>query len=152
MARSRPRSAPAEPAGLDTLGLDLGAATATLPDLFATAQTDAFLVLHRGVVVHEAYPHGAAPHDPHFNASVAKSYLGLLAGMLAREGLLDRSARTDAYVPELASGIHGQRLFVSPGLDLVVVHFGSQVISPSVPVAPFVRTFPRIGAHLAGLG
>ncbi|MCL3992088.1 serine hydrolase domain-containing protein [Streptomyces lavenduligriseus] len=350
------RTLPAEPVGLDTLDLGLGGTTATLPDLFATAQTDAFLVLHRGVVVHEAYPHGGAPHVPHFNASAAKSYLGLLAAMLAHEGLLDRSARTDDYVPELAgtafgearvedllhmgtqvsyagrpydkaieaqryhaviapqlrpfgysgpgtirehlltaratgapgtefryengnvealaevlrrvtgvstsallgelvwsrigaeedayyvldgegveaacggfsatardvarlgemlrcggavggrqvvpeevvtsltaavpdgyprrvrfpaapptapatlsyhdlwwipndphgsymaSGIHGQRLFVSPALDLVVVHFGSQVISPSVPVVPFVRAFLRIGAHLAGLG
>jgi CubicO group peptidase (beta-lactamase class C family) len=57
----------------------------------------------------------------------------------------------DPYGSYMASGIHGQRLFVSPGLDLVVVHFGSQVISPSVPVAPFVRAFLRTGAHLAGL-
>ncbi|WP_234393080.1 hypothetical protein [Streptomyces pactum] len=48
----------------------------------------------------------------------------------------------------MASGIHGQRLFVSPGLDLVAVHFGSQVISPDVPVAPLVQAFLRIGVRL----
>ncbi|GHB28065.1 hypothetical protein GCM10010377_17740 [Streptomyces viridiviolaceus] len=52
----------------------------------------------------------------------------------------------------MASGIHGRRLFVSPGLDLVVVHFGSQVVPPAVPVAPPVQAFLRIGTHLAGLG
>ncbi|MEU2023759.1 hypothetical protein ABZ565_16640 [Streptomyces sp. NPDC016469] len=46
------------------------------------------------------------------------------------------------------SGIHGQRLFVSPGLDLVVVHFGSQVFSSAAPVVPFVPAFLQIGAHL----
>ncbi|MGW4027535.1 hypothetical protein ACWEEL_40385, partial [Streptomyces sp. NPDC005009] len=50
--------------------------------------------------------------------------------------------------PRTASGIHGQRLFVSPGLDLVVVHFGSQVISPTVPAVPLVQAFLRLGVHL----
>lgn len=48
----------------------------------------------------------------------------------------------------MASGIHGQRLFISPGLDLVIVHFASQVMSPSVPPAPLVQAFIRIGTHL----
>ncbi|MFI2645167.1 hypothetical protein [Streptomyces sp. NPDC018610] len=42
----------------------------------------------------------------------------------------------------------GQRLFVPPGLGLVAVHFGSQVISPDVPIAPLVRVFLRIDTHL----
>ncbi|MFC9856806.1 MULTISPECIES: hypothetical protein [unclassified Streptomyces] len=54
----------------------------------------------------------------------------------------------------MASGIHGQRLFVPPGLDLVVTHFASQVMSPAVPPAvppaPLVQAFLRIGAHLNG--
>jgi CubicO group peptidase (beta-lactamase class C family) len=54
----------------------------------------------------------------------------------------------DPYDSYMASGIHGQRLFVSR-LDLVAVHFGSQVISPEVRVAPLVQAFLRIGIHLA---
>ncbi|MFI8816345.1 MULTISPECIES: hypothetical protein [unclassified Streptomyces] len=50
----------------------------------------------------------------------------------------------------MASGIHGQRLFVPPGLDLVVTHFASQVMSPAVPPAPLVQALLRIGAHLNG--
>lgn len=55
----------------------------------------------------------------------------------------------DPYGSFMASGIHGQRLFVSPGLDLVVVHFGAQVMSPSVPQVPLVQAFIALGTHLA---
>ncbi|MFB7550298.1 hypothetical protein [Streptomyces sp. NPDC056154] len=48
----------------------------------------------------------------------------------------------------MASGIHGQRLFISPELGLFIVHFASQVMSPSVPPAPLVQAFIRIGTHL----
>ncbi|WP_405683002.1 hypothetical protein [Streptomyces sp. NBC_00057] len=48
----------------------------------------------------------------------------------------------------MANAIHGQRLFISPELDLVIAHFASQVMSPSVPPAPLVQAFIGIGAHL----
>ncbi|MFI6648895.1 hypothetical protein ACIBI8_14910 [Streptomyces sp. NPDC050529] len=50
----------------------------------------------------------------------------------------------------MASGIHGRRLFISPALDLVIVHYASQVISPSVPQVPLVQAFLKIGTHLCG--
>ncbi|MEU0633735.1 serine hydrolase [Streptomyces sp. NPDC005989] len=79
----------------------------TLTDLLARAETDALLVLHRGLVVHEEYLHGYAPHVPHFNASAAKSYLGLVAAVLAHEGHLDRSTQVAKIVPELAGTAFG---------------------------------------------
>ncbi|MFC9592129.1 serine hydrolase domain-containing protein [Streptomyces sp. NPDC056944] len=100
---------PAAPAGaLDGLaftgpqGQDL-----TLTELLAGAETDALLVLHRGVVVHEEYLHGYEPHVPHFNASAAKSYLGLVAAALAHEGQLDRGAQVGTIVPELVGTAFG---------------------------------------------
>ncbi|MFD3662512.1 serine hydrolase domain-containing protein [Streptomyces sp. NPDC058659] len=80
----------------------------TLAELLAEAETDALLVMHRGHVVHEQYLHGYEPHVPHFNASAAKSYLGLVAAVLAHEGQLDRGARVDTYVPELAGTAFGE--------------------------------------------
>lgn len=56
----------------------------------------------------------------------------------------------DPYGSFMASGIHGHRLFVPPGLGLVVTHFASQVMPPTVPPAPLVQAFLRIGAHLNG--
>ncbi|MEU9592736.1 serine hydrolase domain-containing protein [Streptomyces sp. NPDC048219] len=91
---------------LDLLGSDAG--TLKLPELFAAAQTDAFLVMHRGTVVYERHLHGAEAHTPHFNASAAKSYLGLVAATLAHRGLLDRTATASSYVPELAGTAFGE--------------------------------------------
>ncbi|MFB7369284.1 serine hydrolase domain-containing protein [Streptomyces sp. NPDC056222] len=124
----RPRDLPARPASLDApdldtlpIELDGGSATITLPDLFAAAQTDAFLVMHRGSVVYETYLHGTTPHTPHFNASAAKSYIGLMAAMLAHQGLLERDARTSAYVPELAGTAFGEARIED------LLHMGTQV-------------------------
>ncbi|WP_370181735.1 serine hydrolase domain-containing protein [Rhodococcus wratislaviensis] len=55
----------------------------------------------------------------------------------------------DPFDSFMASGIHGQRLFVSRELDLVVAHFGSQIISPCVPTPPFPAVFTRLGTHLS---
>ncbi|MFC8535834.1 serine hydrolase domain-containing protein [Streptomyces sp. NPDC057249] len=125
----RPRNLPGRSAvpglgthALDTLPLGLnGGAAFTLPDLFAAAQTDAFLVLHRGSVVYERYLHGTEGHTPHFNASAAKSYIGLVAAVLAHQGHLDRTVRTSAYVPELAGTAFGEARIED------LLHMGTQV-------------------------
>ncbi|WP_411091147.1 serine hydrolase domain-containing protein [Streptomyces sp. 049-1] len=114
------RPLPEQPADLDD-AFDGGDTALTLRQLFAAAHTDAFLVLHRGTVVHETYLHGTEPHTPHFNASAAKSYVGLLAAVLAHDGLLDRSARTAAYVPELAGTAFGDARIED------LLHMGTQV-------------------------
>ncbi|MGW6022172.1 serine hydrolase domain-containing protein [Streptomyces sp. NPDC055099] len=102
------RDLPVRPHDLDTLEIPVpGGASLKLPELFAAARTDAFVVLHRGAVVHERHLHGTEPHTPHFNASAAKSYLGLLAATLAHEGLLDRTALVSHYVPELTGTAFG---------------------------------------------
>ncbi|MEU0446140.1 serine hydrolase domain-containing protein [Streptomyces tendae] len=106
----RPGDLPAAPSGaLDDLGVTGSyGRTLTLAELLAEAETDALLVLHRGRLVHEQYLHGYEAHVPHFNASAAKSYLGLLAATLAHEGHLDRGARVATYVPELAGTAFGE--------------------------------------------
>ncbi|MFE6637607.1 serine hydrolase domain-containing protein [Streptomyces tendae] len=106
----RPGDLPAAPSGaLDDLGVTGSYGRAlTLAELLAEAETDALLVLHRGRLVHEQYLHGSEAHVPHFNASAAKSYLGLLAATLAHEGHLDRGARVATYVPELAGTAFGE--------------------------------------------
>ncbi|MFC9059052.1 serine hydrolase domain-containing protein [Streptomyces sp. NPDC057074] len=114
------RPLPEQPADLDD-AFDGGDTALTLRQLFAAAHTDAFLVLHRGTVVHETYLHGTEPHTPHFNASAAKSYIGLLAAVLAHDGLLDRSARTAAHVPELAGTAFGDARIED------LLHMGTQV-------------------------
>ncbi|MGW2117458.1 serine hydrolase domain-containing protein [Streptomyces zhihengii] len=151
----RPRDLPAgaDGSGLDTVPLALGGgATISLPELFAAAQTDAFLVLHRGSVVYERYLHGTEAHTPHFNASAAKSWLGLVAAVLAHQGLLDREAPTAAYVPELAGTAFGEARIQD------LLHMGTQVAYGGRPfdksieaqryftvIAPRMRPFDHHG-------
>ncbi|MFG3246257.1 serine hydrolase domain-containing protein [Streptomyces sp. NPDC048187] len=116
---ARPLSA--RPADLDALDIDLGGTTLKLEDLFTAAQTDAFLVMHRGAVAYETYRHGTEAHTPHFNASAAKSYVGLMAATLAHQGHLDRSTPAAAHVPELTGTAFGDATIED------LLHMGTQV-------------------------
>ena len=69
--------------------------------------TDGILVLHKGVVIYERYFGALEAHIPHLAMSVTKSLVGLIAGMLAHEGLLDPDAPVIRYVPELRDTAYG---------------------------------------------
>jgi CubicO group peptidase (beta-lactamase class C family) len=69
-------------------------------DLAAT-DTDALVVLHKGKLVCERYANGMDAATPHILMSVSKSMLGLLAGALAEEGVLDLEREVTHILPEL---------------------------------------------------
>lgn len=64
-------------------------------------ETDALVIAQGDRILHESYRNGMGPMDPHILFSVSKSMLGLLAGILAEQGLLDVAAPCEHYVPEL---------------------------------------------------
>ncbi len=85
--------------------------TVPLAQALREAETDALVVVHRGRVVHEQYLHGYRAHVPHLTASLAKSWIGLLAALLDEQGLLRRADEAAKYIPELAStGLGSARL------------------------------------------
>lgn len=63
--------------------------------------TDGFIVLHRGAIVAERYMNGMNERTRHLSQSVAKSLIGILAGILAARGQLDIEAPLVRYLPEL---------------------------------------------------
>ncbi len=63
--------------------------------------TDGLLVLHKGKVVHQRYYSGMAAQQPHSLWSMSKSFTGLLATMLIKDGVIDPSALVSKYLPEL---------------------------------------------------
>lgn len=69
--------------------------------------TDGLLVLHRGQVVYERYLGALEPHIPHLAMSITKSFTGLIAAMLAHEGVLDPDGPATVHVPELAATAYG---------------------------------------------
>ncbi len=69
--------------------------------------TDGILVLHRGTIVYEKYFGALEPHIPHLAMSVTKSFVGLIAAMLAHEDVIDPEQLVTRYVPELSATAYG---------------------------------------------
>lgn len=64
--------------------------------------TDALVILHRGRLVHEAYFGETGLRTPHICMSVSKSILGLLAGILAEQGIFEPGRAVTEVIPEVA--------------------------------------------------
>ena len=80
-----------------------GAKTLTLDQALKATSTDGLVVLHRGSIVLERYFNGMSERSPHIFMSVSKSMLGLLAGILAGQGILNVSQLVTDVIPELKS-------------------------------------------------
>ena len=63
--------------------------------------TDGFLVLKDGAIACERYFNGMGEGTLHLSQSVAKSFTGMLAGILAARGLFDVDALVTDILPEL---------------------------------------------------
>lgn len=87
------------PGGLDGLTLEGGLSVA---DFLARTDTDGIVVLRRGALVFETYANGMDAFTPHILMSVSKSLLGLIAGILVEDGILNLHAPVTSYVPEVA--------------------------------------------------
>lgn len=93
---------------------DLGAARWTIHDLKLGAgpqvrevldatYTDAFVVVHRGQLMVEHYGNDMKATTLHMCASITKSFLGTIAGIMASRGQLNVKAAVKDYLPELAT-------------------------------------------------
>jgi CubicO group peptidase (beta-lactamase class C family) len=87
---------------LGSLGFedDKGGKT-SLADWQRETFTDGLLVLHKGRIVYQEHYSGMAAHHPHALWSMSKSFTGLLATMLIKEGAIDPDALVTKYLPEL---------------------------------------------------
>jgi CubicO group peptidase (beta-lactamase class C family) len=89
---------------LDTLVVkNIAGGAATLPQLLDETHTDGFLVLNQGAIVYERYFGGMTPRTLHLSQSVAKSVVGMTAGILVGCGLLDPKQQVSHYLLELAA-------------------------------------------------
>lgn len=76
--------------------------------LLADTDTDAFVVLHSGRLVHEEYRAGMTRHTPHLCMSVSKSLTATAIGSVIGSGLLSPSMPVTDLVPEFAgTGLSG---------------------------------------------
>ena len=80
----------------------------TVGDVMAATATDGWIVTQHGKVLDEHYYGGMVADTPHLLMSVSKSIVGMVAGALASDGVLDVDAQLTTYVPALAdSGYTG---------------------------------------------
>ncbi|WP_186526293.1 serine hydrolase domain-containing protein [Leekyejoonella antrihumi] len=79
----------------------------TVRTVLEATDTDAFVVLQDGAIVHEEYAHDGAQTERHAVLSVTKSVVGCVVAVLAERGVLDPTAPVCAYVPELAGTGYG---------------------------------------------
>jgi CubicO group peptidase (beta-lactamase class C family) len=91
--------AKALPAQFKVPGLD--GAPVTLDKFLNDTFTDGFIVLKQGAIVEERYFNGMTASALHLSQSVAKSFVGALAGILVDKKMLDLAASVTAYLPEL---------------------------------------------------
>lgn len=79
-----------------------GGRSLTVGEWLGATHTDALVILHKGHIVFEHYVGETTSRTPHILMSVSKSIVGLIAGILAAQGLLDPSAPVTAVIPEVA--------------------------------------------------
>ncbi len=123
----------------------------TLGRALAETHTDAFLALHRGAIVFEAYFNGMTAETPHMWQSVSKSLVACVAGNLVADGRLDVDERVGAYVPELDGSAYGDAL-VRHLLDMQVgIDYSEDYTDPDSDVNELDRIYgvrpPRSPAH-----
>ncbi|MBN8939187.1 MAG: serine hydrolase [Rhizobiales bacterium] len=94
---------PARPVDLGPVAFEAGGRAMTVDGFLEDSATDGFLVIHRGSVVYERYFNDMMPHDQHLSMSVAKSIVGILAGIVIGKGLIDPAAPITDYLPELGA-------------------------------------------------
>lgn len=95
----------------------------SLADYFARARVTGFAVLKDGVIVNEAYFHGAGADTTHTSWSVAKSFVATLIAQALHEGRIDSLDDPAAkYAPQFDGTDYGDTslrdlLMMSAGMD-----------------------------------
>ena len=85
----------------DLVVVDSAGVPTTLAGHLDETYTDGFLVLKDGAIGYERYFNGMGQRTPHLSQSVAKSFTGIVAGILAGRGILDVNELVTQYLPEL---------------------------------------------------
>ncbi len=135
-----PRPLAEQPQNLGDVTVDALGQASTVDEVIDRTDTDGFLVLHRGTIVHEQYLGSLTPRRRHLVMSVSKSVVSCVAASLVADGVLDPEAPVETYVPELAGcGYAGAR--VRTVLDMRSgVQFSETYLDPTSEVRVMERS------------
>lgn len=106
---------------------------------------DGVIVMHRGRILYERYFGALEAHRPHAAFSVTKSFVGLLAAMLAHEGKIDPAAQVTRYLPEMAATAYGNAT-VRHVMDMTVgVKYSEAYADPAAEIWDYARAAGSMG-------
>jgi len=100
-------TAPVRPLARNTTDLEglevpgVGGGPVTLERFLDETFTDGFLVLHHGAIACERYLNRMTADTLHLSQSAAKSFVGMLAGIVIARGVIARGTRVADILPEL---------------------------------------------------
>jgi CubicO group peptidase (beta-lactamase class C family) len=140
----------------------------TLDAYLAQGPLDGLIVLHRGRIVYEAYPH-MQREQPHLLFSVTKAFVGTLVALLEDRGQVALDRPVNAYVPdlrrtswdgisvrdvlEMASGMEGGESGPEAYSDPTHKHYQLEASLGMLPLAPDMvddvvqqRTYPYLAS------
>ena len=92
-----------DPQTFDAFRLDFAGVSLDLPAFLEATATDGLIILRGDRIVFEAYRGGTTVETPHILMSATKAVVGLMAGILQREDLLDIDAPVSTYLPKMAT-------------------------------------------------
>ena len=115
---------------IDTLKIDAAGNAYTLPELVNDLDTDAIVVVRKGIVVYEKYFNTMGPDSLHLLQSVSKSILGALFAIMADKGVIDINKKISHYLPELLGSAYSDAT-IAHALDMsVAINFSEDYLNP----------------------
>jgi CubicO group peptidase (beta-lactamase class C family) len=125
------------PAALERLRIAANGKALTLEQTLEATSTDGLVVLHKGAIVLERYFNGMTQRSPHILMSVSKSLLGLIAGVLVGQGVLNVTRLVTDVIPEIKNTAWAQAT-VMQLLDMRTgVAFNEDYLAASGPIIAY---------------
>ena len=154
-ASTEPSELAERPVDLSEVSVDLGDGPVSALDWVASAYTDGFIVLDRGVVVHEQYENDLKSDQPHIMFSVTKSLTGSVMLQLFEEGRVEADASISTYISELKDSAFGDAT-VQQVMDMTnSIAYDETYDDPESDIARFIAAFfpggEGIYSHLGSL-
>lgn len=118
--------------------------TFTVDQAMIGDNTDGYIVIQGGKVLHEAYFNGFTERDHHLWASSTKSLTGQALGLLVAQGKVDVNAQVQTYIPELKDTHFGERR-VRELLNMVSALDYTEDYVNMTPGAVSTEYFSRLG-------
>ncbi|GAA4898893.1 serine hydrolase [Ferrimonas pelagia] len=106
--------------------------------------TDGYIVIHNGKILHEEYFGDFTEKDHHLWASSTKSLVGQALGILVEKGKVDLNAKVETYIDELKDTHFGQRT-VREVLNMVTALNYSEDYVNMTPGEVSTEYFRRLG-------